>query len=90
MGSLVPGKRADLILVRTTDLNLAPVVDPYFALVYSAEPSNVDTVMVDGRVLVRGGRFTTLDATRVAREAGESMRALAERGAARRTAASHA
>lgn len=90
VGSLVPGKRADLILVRTTDLNLAPVVDPYFALVYSAEPSNVDTVMVDGRVLVRGGRFTTLDATRVAREAGESMRALAERGAARRTAASHA
>ncbi len=79
-GSLTPGKRADLILVRTTDLNMVPVVDPVYALVHSALPSNVDTVIVDGRILKRGGQLTALDAEQVAREAAES--ALALRGRA--------
>src|SRR5688572_1870131 len=43
-GSLTPGKRADLILLRTTDLNLAPVVDVESSVVRSATPANVDTV----------------------------------------------
>ena len=50
-GSLTPGKRADIILVRTTDINMTPVGDPYEALVSLAQPGNVDTVIVDGRVL---------------------------------------
>src|SRR5262245_5710611 len=40
-GSLTPGKRADIILVRTTDINMAPVGDPYEALVSLAQPGNV-------------------------------------------------
>ena len=52
-GSLTPGKRADIILVRTTDINMTPVGDPYEALVSLAQPSNVDTVIVDGRILRR-------------------------------------
>ncbi|MDM0108394.1 amidohydrolase family protein [Variovorax sp. J22R24] len=79
VGSLTPGKRADVILVRSTDLNIGPVIDPAFALVYSAQPSNVDTVMVDGRVLVRRGQFTALDGEQVMREAGESVRGLSAR-----------
>ncbi len=55
-GSLTPGKRADLILVRTTDLNMAPLGDPVTAIVRSAQPHNVDTVVVDGRILKHGGR----------------------------------
>src|SRR5262249_34876064 len=47
-GSLTPGKRADLILVRTTDLNMAPLGDPVSAIARSAQPNNVDTVVVDG------------------------------------------
>lgn len=82
IGTLTPGKRADLILVRTTDVNLAPVVDPAYALVFSAQPSNVDTVMVDGRVLVRGGRHCTLDPAEVVRAADESIRSLGARAAA--------
>ncbi len=75
-GSLTPGKRADLILVRTTDINMAPIGDPYEALVTLAQPGNVDTVVVDGRILRRKGRFTALDIDRVLRDAAETAAAL--------------
>jgi cytosine/adenosine deaminase-related metal-dependent hydrolase len=75
-GSLTPGKRADIILVRTTDINMTPVGDPYEALVDLAQPGNVDTVIVDGRILRRSGKFTALDHARVVREAREAALAL--------------
>jgi 5-methylthioadenosine/S-adenosylhomocysteine deaminase len=78
-GSLTPGKRADLILIRATDINLAPVVDPANAIVHGAQPWNVDTVVVDGRILKRGGQFTALDVEQVVREATESVTALHQR-----------
>jgi len=78
-GSLTPGKRADIICVRTDDPNIAPVMDPAFALVYSAQPANVDTVIVDGRILIRHGRFLALDRAAVVREAFASVRALVAR-----------
>lgn len=68
-GSLTPGKRADMILVRTGDINMAPFGDPYESLVSFAQPRNVDTVIVDGRILQRAGRFTALDHAEVLREA---------------------
>lgn len=71
-GSLTPGKRADVILVRTTDINMAPIGDPYEALVQLAQPGNVDTVIVDGRVLRQKNRFTALDHGRAVREAQAS------------------
>ncbi|WP_283133342.1 amidohydrolase family protein [Rhizohabitans arisaemae] len=74
-GSLTPGKRADVVLIRTDRLNLAPVVDPAVAVVHSAQPENVDTVLVDGRALKRGGRLTTVDPEAVVADA---ERALAE------------
>jgi cytosine/adenosine deaminase-related metal-dependent hydrolase len=70
-GSLTPGKRADLILVRTGDINMAPLGDPYTALVSFAQPTNIDTVVVDGRIMRRGGAFTTIDYAEVLREAAE-------------------
>ncbi|MBO0766308.1 MAG: amidohydrolase family protein, partial [Hyphomicrobiaceae bacterium] len=75
-GSLTPGKRADLILVRSTDVNMTPVGDPYEALVSLAQPGNVDTVMVDGRIVRQGGRFTALDQIKVMREAQEAALSL--------------
>jgi cytosine/adenosine deaminase-related metal-dependent hydrolase len=71
-GSLTPGKRADLILIRTTDVNMAPVGDPFEALVALAQPGNVDTVVVDGRILRRQGRYAALDHAQVARDAAQS------------------
>jgi 5-methylthioadenosine/S-adenosylhomocysteine deaminase len=78
-GSLTPGKRADVILVRTGDINIAPVGDPYEALVSFAQPRNVDTVIVDGRILRRAGQFTALDHTEVLKDAIESVAALRAR-----------
>jgi len=78
-GSLTPGKRADLILVRTGDVNIAPLGDPYEALISFAQPRNVDTVIVDGRILRRGSEFTVLDYPQVLKEATESAAALRSR-----------
>jgi 5-methylthioadenosine/S-adenosylhomocysteine deaminase len=72
VGSITPGKRADLVLVRTTDINMAAAGDPYEAIVSLAMPTNVDTVIVDGRVLRRGGRFTAFDHAKVVAEAREA------------------
>lgn len=79
VGSLTPGKRADLIMIRTNDINMAPMGDPYYAIVFHGQPSNVDTVVVDGRVLVRGGKLTAVDVAKTVREAAESARGISER-----------
>ena len=78
-GSLTPGKRADLILIRTTDINMAPVGDPYDALVQLAQPANVDTVVVDGRILRRNNRFAALDEDKVVQDATEAAEGLKAR-----------
>jgi cytosine/adenosine deaminase-related metal-dependent hydrolase len=68
--------RADIILVRTTDINMSPVGDPYEALVSLAQPNNVDTVIVDGPILRHAGKFMALDHAKVVREAREAAAAL--------------
>lgn len=78
-GSLTPGKRADIILVRTGDINMAPMGDPYEALVNLAQPRNVDTVIADGRILRRGGRFTALDHAVVVKDATMALAELSAR-----------
>ena len=50
-GSLTPGKRADLILIRTDDLNIAPLANIETTVIQSATPAYVDSVMVEGRFL---------------------------------------
>ncbi|MES2283171.1 MAG: amidohydrolase family protein [Pseudomonadota bacterium] len=79
VGSLTPDKRADIIMVRATDPNIGPVMDPAFSLVYAAQPSNIDTVIVDGKVLRRKGQFVGLDSEQVMWDATESVRGLAAR-----------
>jgi cytosine/adenosine deaminase-related metal-dependent hydrolase len=59
-GSLKPGKRADLIMVSTRSINLGVFTDPAQMVVEAAEPENVDTVVVDGRILKRGGVLTAV------------------------------
>lgn len=82
VGSLTPGKRADIILVRSNDVNMAPFTDAAHMIVQSANPSNVDTVFIDGRILKRGGRLVGIDVARIVREANDTavrVRAEAER-----------
>lgn len=58
IGSIEKGKQADLVLVETDSVNMFPVYDPYSALVYSANPSNVEQVYVDGTCLVKDKKLT--------------------------------
>ncbi|UFN51009.1 amidohydrolase family protein [Roseomonas sp. OT10] len=71
-GSLTPGKRADLILVRVDALNTAPMANVETTIVQSANASNVDTVLVDGRILKRGGKLTAVDTAEIVAKARES------------------
>jgi 5-methylthioadenosine/S-adenosylhomocysteine deaminase len=87
IGSLTPGKRADVILVRTDTFGMTPMNNPVGAFVYNAHPGLVDTILVDGVVVKRDGRLLGVDAARVRRLAIESrddiMRRAAGRGGAR-------
>ena len=72
-GSLTPGKRADIIMIRATDLNMVPLGEIECAIVRSATVANVDTVIADGRILKRGGKLLSVDLEKVKREANESL-----------------
>jgi 5-methylthioadenosine/S-adenosylhomocysteine deaminase len=61
VGSLEVGKRADVAVVRLDRLHATPVKDVVSALVYSAEVGDVDTVVIDGRLLMRDGKLLTID-----------------------------
>ena len=56
-GSITPGKKADLVIIDGHAVNVAPVIDPVGAVVCAADVSNVDTVMVGGRILKRDGKL---------------------------------
>jgi 5-methylthioadenosine/S-adenosylhomocysteine deaminase len=78
-GSLTPGKRADLLMVKTGDVTIAPFTDPANMIATATGAEHVDTVVVDGRILKRHGRLTTIDAQQVVREAQQSLEALLKR-----------
>jgi 5-methylthioadenosine/S-adenosylhomocysteine deaminase len=71
IGSLEPGKRADLITVRLDVPNAVPLYDVVPALVYSLKSGDVEDSMVEGRLVVRGRRVLTLDEPVVLIKAGE-------------------
>ncbi|MDR5709239.1 MAG: amidohydrolase family protein [Armatimonadota bacterium] len=72
VGTLTPGKEADIILLRTDRPNIFPVNDPIGAVVWGMDTSNVDTVMVAGRILKRGGELVGVDLNRVRQLAYQS------------------
>jgi 5-methylthioadenosine/S-adenosylhomocysteine deaminase len=61
VGMLVPGMKADLILIDPGTLNFTPLNDFVGQLIFCGQPRNVDTVIVDGRVLKRGGELVGVD-----------------------------
>ncbi|HEX8438000.1 amidohydrolase [Archangium sp.] len=79
IGTLAPGYQADLILVDTRGAHWQPPHNLTAGLVYSARASDVDTVMVDGRVILRERRLLTLDKERVLTEVASTMERLAQR-----------
>ena len=79
IGSLTPGKSADLIMVRTDRVNMGVFTEPTHMLVEAAEEADVDTVMVDGRILKRSGKLTTLAPEQVIADAAASLDAVGKR-----------
>ncbi|MBY0215180.1 amidohydrolase family protein [Paenibacillus illinoisensis] len=71
-GSVTPGKEADIIMIRTTDLNLFPVHDPIGAVVQFANPSNVDTVFVAGKLVKQNGKLLHVNLDDIRSKAMES------------------
>ncbi|MGG5818619.1 amidohydrolase family protein [Falsiroseomonas sp. HW251] len=69
IGVLEPGRKADVILLDLTAPTLAPVVDGAGILVWSASGHDVDTAIVDGRVVLEGGLPTLTDGPAIVREA---------------------
>ena len=66
-GSITRGKKADIVVIDGGAVNVAPVIDPVAAVVLAADISNVETVIVDGKILKRDGRLLAdLDAPRKA------------------------
>ena len=61
IGSLTPGKRADITAVSLSDIALAPCYDPLSHLVYAAGREHVSHVWVDGELVVDNGKLTTMD-----------------------------
>ena len=68
IGSLEPGKRADLIIVSMSAARQSPMYDPVSHLVYVTRGDDVQTTIVNGKVLMRNKRVLTLDRAAVLRE----------------------
>ena len=73
IGSLTPGKEADIIMLRTDRLNVMPMNNAVGAVVTSMTAANVDTVLIAGKVVKRNGQLVGVDMKRIARLTREAQ-----------------
>jgi 5-methylthioadenosine/S-adenosylhomocysteine deaminase len=72
IGTLTPGKDADIIMLRTDAINVAPMNNAYSAVVQAMDTSNVDTVIIAGQVRKRQGQLVGVDLNRLRQQAQAS------------------
>jgi 5-methylthioadenosine/S-adenosylhomocysteine deaminase len=72
VGTLTPGKDADVIMLRTDTINVMPFNNAYGAVVLAMDTSNVDTVFIAGKAVKQGGRLLGVDLDRIRRDAEQS------------------
>jgi 5-methylthioadenosine/S-adenosylhomocysteine deaminase len=80
VGSLAPGKQADIVLLKVNAINTAPMVDPVGTIVVFADTSNVDSVFVAGRTVKRNGELVDADLDDIFRKLDESRNHILSRG----------
>jgi len=81
IGSIEAGKRADLSIVRLDRLHTTPARDVVSALVYSAAPDDVETVIIDGTVVMRDRKLLSIDESEtIAKAKAEAAKLMAEAG----------
>jgi len=78
-GRIEAGAKADLQILDTGDLSLCPLGDPLSAIVYSADSCAVESLMIDGRMLMHKRELLTLDEERIRYEAVKSARFITDR-----------
>jgi cytosine/adenosine deaminase-related metal-dependent hydrolase len=79
IGTLVPGKKADIILIRTDVMNMAPMNVPDGQVVLAAQPKNVDTVWIDGVVKKERGVLVGHDEKKLVAEATAAVKGISQR-----------
>jgi 5-methylthioadenosine/S-adenosylhomocysteine deaminase len=72
VGTLTPGKEADIILLRTDQINVMPLNNVYGAIVLGMDTSNVDTVLVGGKIMKRAGKLVGVDLAKIQRDVQQS------------------
>jgi 5-methylthioadenosine/S-adenosylhomocysteine deaminase len=87
VGTLTPGKEADVIMLRTDAINVMPLNNASGAVVLAMDTSNVDTVFIGGRVRKQGGRLVGVDLTRIRQDAERSRDYVAGKAGWKRTLA---
>jgi 5-methylthioadenosine/S-adenosylhomocysteine deaminase len=79
IGSIETGKKADFFLFNPKNIACVPVADPITSLVYSANPTSIDTVVIHGKVIMEKGKVKILDEETVIHNLQESAYLLRER-----------
>jgi 5-methylthioadenosine/S-adenosylhomocysteine deaminase len=76
IGSLESGKKADLILIGLDEPNAVPMYDVYAQIAYSLKASDVETVVIGGRIVMRDHKLLTLDEPSILRKAREYQKSV--------------
>ncbi|ADY13766.1 amidohydrolase [Sphaerochaeta globosa] len=79
IGQLKAGMEADILLVNTHASHLTPLNDPFSALVYATQASDVDTLLCQGRILMEGRKVMTIDEDQVIKDAQKSWAEVQQR-----------
>lgn len=82
VGSLSPGKRADLIMLHRDAFGMAPAGDPRDAILHLARPDHIELVMVDGRIVKRDGILLGVDRQSIVDQARQALQRACERAGA--------
>ena len=76
VGTIEPGKGADLILIDKNKLHMCPLTDLHHTVVHSVNVGDIDTVFVDGCLVKRNGKLTCIDTETLMRTARDASRRL--------------
>ena len=80
IGSIEPGKRADFIVINMDAPHLTPAWDPVSTIAYAATGTDVDTVVIDGKIVMEHRQVRTLDEQAILEDVRRRYRAVGERG----------
>jgi cytosine/adenosine deaminase-related metal-dependent hydrolase len=79
LGRIAKGAKADLVVIRLNSFNMCPVTDPIYLLVHAATRDDVDTVIVDGRIIVEEGQVLGVNQKKIFQEIQKRSDALQHR-----------